>query len=420
MFLFPSPSKAVRTFCMTEDCVKHRQLLENQLDKTIDACEDFGAYVCRQWLPRKEFAELSRSMIWDMVMSWLSRLPDTLTKSAARLPVANKAAAMFNSCVTQVGSGATVIKDFMHAHGIAWPEDPDGSIKPLEALFDLSFNWRVHLWLRLNVLAVTRHYNRRLIIVSPNDMLALWWRVFRQIPKERFDTVYRAFFKMFAKNATIRPRAQDINATQELLEIVFQTFLPAAKWNARSPKLLSLRELDRHSSVAIGERLMHSLNSVLRIDPPVTMDDLVLLSDDAILEGTFVLIGIYGDEYVLKQLSWLFMQACAVVADPAKVLVVLHGNKHHALAQLPRFCARQVEDSYKLMVSAMASVAHFADDERRRIDDFLAEIRQMALNKTLASAWLDNATSELAADKLKNVEAVLWPAEKFPHHESTR
>ncbi|KAH7940789.1 hypothetical protein HPB49_005823 [Dermacentor silvarum] len=380
-----------------------RQLLEDQLDKTIDACEDFGAYVCRRWLPRKEFAELSRSMLSDMVLSWLSRLPDTLTKSAARLPVGRKAAAMFNSCLTQ----------FMHDHGLAWPEFPDGSIKPLEALFDLSFNWRVHLWLRLNVLAVTRHYNRRLITVSPNDILALWWQVFRQIPKQRFDTVYQAFFKMFAKNTTIRPRTEDINKIKKGLEIIFETFLPGGKWNARSPNLLSLRELDSHSSVAIGEQLMHNLNSALRIDPPVTMEDLVLLSDDAILEGTFGLISNYSDRDVLQHLSWLFMQACAVVADPAKVLVVLHGNKHHAVEQLPRFCARQVEDSYNPMVSAMASVAHFAVDERRSIDDFLAEIRQMALNKTLAATWLDNATSKLAADKLKNVEAVLWPAKKF-------
>ncbi|XP_050038023.2 endothelin-converting enzyme 1-like [Dermacentor andersoni] len=352
-------------------------------------------------------------MMSDMILSWLSRLPDTLTKSAARLPVGRKAAAMFNSCVTQDRSGVKVIKDFMYEHGLAWPENQNGPTKPLEALFDLSFNWRVHLWLRLNVLAISRNYNRRLITVSPNDILALWWQVFRQIPEERFKTVYTAFYAMFAKDTTIRPRDQEISKTQKGLKIIFNTFLPSGRWNARTPSLSSLRELDSHSFKPMGEEFMRSLNSALRIDPPVTMDDLVLMSDDAILEGTFALIANHSERAVINHLSWLFMQACAVVADPARVLVVLHGDKRHAVEQRPRFCARQVEDSYKLMVSAMASVAHFNDDERRRIDAFLAEIRQMALNKTLAVTWLDNATSQLAAKKLKNVEAVLWPAEKF-------
>ncbi|KAH6925906.1 hypothetical protein HPB50_011821 [Hyalomma asiaticum] len=415
LFISLTASKRISAvaFCITEGCEKHRQLLENQLDKSTNPCSDFGAYVCRKWMPRKEFAELSRSMMSDMILGWLSKLPDTLAKSAAQLPVGAKAGAMFNSCVGDGGSGVPVIKEFMHARGLAWPEDPDGSVQPLEALFDLSFNWRVHLWFRLNMLPLTRQYGRRLITVSHNDLLALWWQVFRQIPKERFDSVYNAFFDLFANDTTNRPRRERIEEIQRGLNIVFETFLPSGKWIPRMPSLLSLRDLDEQAPMPIGEKIMSSLNSVLGIHPPVTLDDLVLLGDDDILEDTFALLGNYSDRDVLHHLSWMFMQACAVVADPATVLVILHGNERHAVEHLPRFCARQVEDSYKLMVASMASVAHFTKDERQRISDFLVGIEQEAIEKTLAASWLDNATSHLLAEKLADVESALWPEEKF-------
>ncbi|KAL3195665.1 hypothetical protein MRX96_001792 [Rhipicephalus microplus] len=92
-----------RTYCTTKGCLTHKALIEKQLDRGVDPCDDFYAHVCNRWKPEKEFSELTRSALSGMVVSWLSYLPTTLSKGMALLPVGRKAAAMFNSCMTETG-----------------------------------------------------------------------------------------------------------------------------------------------------------------------------------------------------------------------------------------------------------------------------------------------------------------------------
>ncbi|KAL1419556.1 hypothetical protein MTO96_025297 [Rhipicephalus appendiculatus] len=163
-----------RTYCTTTGCLTHKALIEEQLDRGVDPCDDFYAYVCNRWKPKKEFSDLSHSALSDMVMSWLSDLPTTLSKGMTFLPVGRKAAAMFNSCMTETGSHVNILKNFMNAHGLVWPEKPDEHSLPANALFDLSFNWNVNLWFALNVLPGVEQSARRRIFMKPNNLMPLW------------------------------------------------------------------------------------------------------------------------------------------------------------------------------------------------------------------------------------------------------
>ncbi|XP_049527505.1 endothelin-converting enzyme 1 [Dermacentor silvarum] len=148
------------------------------------------------------------------------------------------------------------------------------------------------------------------------------------------------------------------------------------------------------------------------------MDELLLVSDIAEFTNIMRLMNQVGDKALLRHLSWLFVQAYAGVAYPRGILVVFHGSEHRAKKEQPRFCAGQIEPSYKLLVAAMASVAHFTEDERQRIDEYLAGVVQTAIEKTKASSWLDNKTIQVAAEKLENVRTVVWPLDKFLYAEA--
>ncbi|XP_049527509.1 endothelin-converting enzyme 1-like [Dermacentor silvarum] len=143
------------------------------------------------------------------------------------------------------------------------------------------------------------------------------------------------------------------------------------------------------------------------------MNDLVLVDEISHLWKMLRIIEDFGDEVVLRHLSWLFVQAYGAVVHPMAVLLITHGSEHHATTMLPRFCAGQVESSYKLLLASMASVGLFSKEERRRIDDHLAAIVEEAADKTWAVSWLDNDTKKVAVEKLKNVRTVLWPSDKF-------
>ncbi|KAL3195666.1 hypothetical protein MRX96_001793 [Rhipicephalus microplus] len=227
--------------------------------------------------------------------------------------------------------------------------------------------------------------------MQPNNLLPLWKAVHRQIPKPYFRRVYTVLFKMFANGTRGLPDEKEITAVYDTLQQVFDTLAPSCPCKPRTPGLFTLKNIDKVSSIPIAKHVQDTSNLVLGIKPPVTSDDLILLSDLSLLTGVFRLIDTLNDRDVVRHLSWLFVQAYGAVADPAAVLLLLHGSKLYAERQRPLFCASQVEASYQTACG--------------RVDT--------AIEKILASTWLDSNTSRVAVRKLENVRTILWPAEKF-------
>ncbi|KAH8029273.1 hypothetical protein HPB51_024698 [Rhipicephalus microplus] len=155
---------------------------------------------------------------------------------------------------------------------------------------------------------------------------------------------------------------------------VFDTLVLSCPCKPRTPGLFTLKNIDKVSSIPIAKHVQDTSNLVLGIKPPVTSDDLILLSDLSLLTGVFRLIDTLNDRDVVRHLSWLFVQAYGAVADPAAVLLLLHGSKLYAERQRPLFCASQVEASYQLLVAALTSVASFSPEQRRFIEAHLVAI----------------------------------------------
>ncbi|XP_037577241.2 uncharacterized protein LOC119459634 [Dermacentor silvarum] len=410
-FVYKKPKLQRQMICSTEDCEQHRNRIEDQLDKDINPCDDFGAHVCRRWRPLEQF-KLSRSQLSDMLLSWLHKLPATLKKGVIHFPVGKKVSDMFNSCKRQTESQVPIMKEFMHACGIFWPEKPNEPVRPAKALFDLSLNWNVHLWFSVKILPAIPNKKPRLIFFEPNELMLLWKATINQIPEKQFQIVYDDLYKIFSQNTNRTPEFKDISETYKMLEDVFDTLVPSCPCKARIPGLFPLRDIDFKSPFPLGNHIMNMFNALMGIDPPFTMDDLVLVSDLSQLTNILSLISKVDENALLRHLSCLFVTAYAPVANPWAVLLVFHGSEHRAKVERPRFCAGQVEPSYKLLVAAMATVVHFSENERRRIDELLDGIVQIAVEKTWAS-WLDNATKQVAVEKLKNVHTVVWPSDKF-------
>ncbi|KAH7977585.1 hypothetical protein HPB49_002672 [Dermacentor silvarum] len=88
-------------FCKSMDCIQHRRMLRDQLDRNVDPCEDFSAFVCNRWRPSPPFANVSRSTLTDMLLAWLSGMRKLISRGMLYLPVGRKAATMFRSCLMQ-------------------------------------------------------------------------------------------------------------------------------------------------------------------------------------------------------------------------------------------------------------------------------------------------------------------------------
>ncbi|KAL1419524.1 hypothetical protein MTO96_025268 [Rhipicephalus appendiculatus] len=410
--LYPKPTRRLRSYCETKGCEAHRYQISHQLDKSINPCDDFGAYVCARWKPRKEF-QLSRSQMSDMFLSWLYKLPETLAKGVVHFPVGKKVAAIFNSCMTETGSHVHIMREFMRERDIVWPDVPEEPVPPAKPLFDLSFNWNIHLWFTLRIIAATSERKPRRVFFAPNYLMALWKAIVNEIPKTYFERVYAHLYKLFSNNTSSEPETKDVLQTYDMLTYVFDTLMPSCPCKPRTQAALYLRELDNTTTHFFSQHTINVLNAVTGIHPPVTMDEKVLISDVFQFASMKGIIDDIDDKTLLRHLSWLFLQGYAAVAYPTAVLLVLHGSERRAEEERPRFCSGQIEPGYKLLIAAMATVAHFSENERRHIDYLLDDILQVAVDKTWSCSWFDNDTKQAAVEKLTSVFTVVWPSEKF-------
>ncbi|XP_077547606.1 endothelin-converting enzyme 1-like [Haemaphysalis longicornis] len=108
------------------------------------------------------------------------------------------------------------------------------------------------------------------------------------------------------------------------------------------------------------------------------------------------------------------------MAYPRNALVTIFGDAQTAKQELPRYCAREVEASYKLLVAVLATLTRFSAAQRRGVEELLAALQKVAATMTSDAGWLDNNTKAIAVEKLERVRTTLWPGEAFTSAEELR
>ncbi|KAL1470130.1 hypothetical protein MTO96_040632 [Rhipicephalus appendiculatus] len=82
--LLPStrPQGDVSRWCETSDCRDYAALLTHDLNRSVDPCDDFDAYVCSTWKPDDRFPGVFLTSLDDLSIAWLDGLPELLEKGA--------------------------------------------------------------------------------------------------------------------------------------------------------------------------------------------------------------------------------------------------------------------------------------------------------------------------------------------------
>ncbi|KAH6927365.1 hypothetical protein HPB50_002326 [Hyalomma asiaticum] len=155
--LLPStkPQGDVSRWCDNSDCRAHAALLTRNLNRSIDPCQNFDAYVCSTWKPDDRFPSVFQTALDDLSIAWLDGLHDLLEKGAKTASVAAKPLAMYASCVENSEASEADkgwFLEFLRARKLAWPERPRGGVRASSVLVDLALNWEMSLWMRVRVL----------------------------------------------------------------------------------------------------------------------------------------------------------------------------------------------------------------------------------------------------------------------------
>ncbi|KAH7958200.1 hypothetical protein HPB51_027816 [Rhipicephalus microplus] len=130
-------------------------LLAHKLNRSVDPCHDFDAYVCSTWKPDDRFPRVSQTLLGDLSISWLDGLPELLEEGAKVASLAAKPLAMYSSCVENSGASEAdkgLFLEFLRDRKLAWPDKPRGGVRAPTVFVDLAMNWEMALWMRVRVL----------------------------------------------------------------------------------------------------------------------------------------------------------------------------------------------------------------------------------------------------------------------------
>ncbi|KAH9378060.1 hypothetical protein HPB48_022880 [Haemaphysalis longicornis] len=90
-----SGKRPMEAYCKTTACFRHAELLTATLNRSLDPCSDFQAYVCSAWKPPGSYLDRSRSAMDDVRKSWFPAFHDMLLRGHRILEVARKPLAMY-------------------------------------------------------------------------------------------------------------------------------------------------------------------------------------------------------------------------------------------------------------------------------------------------------------------------------------
>ncbi|EEC10074.1 hypothetical protein IscW_ISCW019578 [Ixodes scapularis] len=154
-----SRAKLFRTvalsWCTEDSCLEHAARLTESMDRTVQPCQDFYAYVCGKWKPNADETYIS-DVAGRMRASLLRANSIILYNGSSRQSSFKKVSATFKSCIERKSedqaSNIKKLKKFMFARGIPWPQDPPEDRHPLDVLLDLDINWGIPVLFKTRLL----------------------------------------------------------------------------------------------------------------------------------------------------------------------------------------------------------------------------------------------------------------------------
>ncbi|KAH7959834.1 hypothetical protein HPB49_014098 [Dermacentor silvarum] len=407
--------------CETEDCLVHAILLKRGLNKSVDPCYDFSAYVCSRWTQKQvAFREKVYSAMDSLRFSWYHRFADTLRLGSLKLPVGKKPLAMYQMCMDDSSSAgehlqSPLLSDFLLNMPLGWLGAFHKSLSSVSLAVLLAYKWQAPFWLTVTVLDGDRSSSgRRCVVIRPGAYVPIF------LTHHRIAAVaYGEYMKAYVTAYFPKGDAQVLNdtfiyATRDM-EADLLGQLNSVISQKKQPAQLTFGELDAtvplHGSATRGGWL-RNFQEAVSLQPPLTQEDHVLVSHIPLLETLAGLVAKYGDRMLTFLLLWEFVQLYTPLSD-LSLLPTRFGSKTKADVYRHVYCAHHVEASFKVLVLSLSVAAGFSAANRDHIDARFDCLVSVALEKVNASTWLDDQSKGRVADKLALVKKRMWPPESL-------
>ncbi|KAH9371149.1 hypothetical protein HPB48_018587 [Haemaphysalis longicornis] len=415
-YLFRGLAFAVRatSYCEASECLRHVELLTHGLNRSIDPCQDFQAYVCSTWNPDSRFPEVSATALDDLAISWLDDLPNMLEESAKDWPVARKPLAMFQSCVRRGNVSSDFNRreflDFLKALRLSWPEKPANGHEVKHILIDLIIRWELTLWLRVRLIKhpLVPDAWRLLVTHAWASSIRLFTENHKRVMAR--DSGYSRYWKLlysFVKGVAPGPEVDDIIRTSARLQSnAVALLLEIEAWKDHlEPVILPLTDAPKLTLGSMFEGTLEQFKGGFNIV------DIVVLYPK-ISPALTIFLAEVGETDILWHLSWEFVQMYAPMVDRG-LLEEIVDDAQHATFYLRLLCAREVDTIYSPLLAALYSRVRLTDVGRSRTSFLFQSLVKTSVQRLKEVTWLEDDTKQFLSSKLEAVDVRLWPSSLF-------
>ncbi|XP_037270615.2 neprilysin [Rhipicephalus microplus] len=423
LWLYSSNPSTDRGFCNSTDCDDYEALIDTLLNRSVDPCDDFSAFVCSAWKSLSSHNHWSRSSREDVVDAWSKNFEVVLRKGKKYLEVGEKPLTMLNLCqyssTYDATSSVELLQRFMEERKIRWPGQPQQDVDPLEVLLDLDINWGMAVWIHVEFLRKQGASGQRALRVSSAGRIREWLSRCQQLVSAgSFYEYWRKHYMLFATSGAPTPTHQQGNRTAQVQIAVLQQLLEASRNNTAIQFLL--KDLQSRTPRIPSERWIATLNAKMNVYPAFTGDDCIIASQPVLLTALNKITSAFHHDDIMENIAWSFVQMIAPVVDvsilslfPRQSNLSPDSDAEVTAALLFAFCSWEVESAYRLLVTSLNTIANFPLEVRQEIDTRLTDIRHAAVDKIDAIEWLMPQWKRRAQGKLNASRILLWPSEEL-------
>ncbi|XP_077486639.1 neprilysin-1-like [Amblyomma americanum] len=412
-------------FCVTDDCLFHASLLKETRGTKYDPCNDFSAHVCFNWSPpkqREDIRDFDTSAMVDMVYSWLLDLSTTLQEGSKAFPVANKALAMLESCMSNASTYGTDLKnfrEFLNNLSLPWPNPPRQDVDALGVLVNLAYNWQAPFWFEVRVSLVRKgaFKGRRSIILAPTHLITLYRQQHRAVIREGKDAYFKYWMHFYvalfgdAKSANKKRALQTAAIEGDIFDTIYEALHISPKHSA----VFLIEDLEVYTAHINSRRWLQQLQGATALNPKLTSQDVVVTTNVHFLKTVANLFNRYTNDDILDFLGWQFAQHYAPVSDSG-LLVARYGDRRTARSLRPAFCGFHIEVPYRVLLLSLRFASRLTQSDKELVDAGFDRLVSTAVYLVNDSTWLDSESRALATDKIRAASLRLWPPAKFFNH----
>ncbi|KAL1423791.1 hypothetical protein MTO96_003711 [Rhipicephalus appendiculatus] len=408
-------------FCESDDCRHHEALIGERLNRSIDPCADFSAFVCSAWMASSVYREGSLSTQQDVVGTWSVRFDSLLSPRQVLAEASKKALGMLELCQNRpnetVASGIQALRKFMDERSLSWPIQPNPNVHPIGVLLDLDLNWAMALWFHVRLLPM-QSGGKRAMVVSPAASITKQFKFHRKLVYSgAFFDYWRNHYELLAPPGAVPATETESKREEKVQTFVLQELLEASR--ALSVTQILLKDIEKNVTKISLKEWIHFLNKNLQMHPEVTGEDRIIVTHDMLLYSIDKITTTHENSEIVQNIAWLFLLAVGPIADFALLepsgesVASAPRDRKEVSAERAAFCAAQVEWTYRFLIISLYTLANFPSDERKKLDARLRIIREAALDKVATATRVDRLSKRRAQEKLNATLTVLWPPENL-------